>query len=189
MKMSLYSSIPNIISLVRLLSAPVLIVLFMDQQYAFAFWLFITASLGDALDGYLARRLNSKTKIGQILDPLADKVLLVSVFYLLGAYGLLPLWLIFLSISRDLGIVLAIGVLQIQKKRYRAPPTFISKLNTAFQMFLIVWTLGNQAYTLPFDFLKESLIYIVLFTTLLSWYDYVGVFRKLLKGAPRKNGK
>ena len=177
----------NIVSMLRLLSVPFLAYFFIEGAYSWVFWIFIAASISDALDGYLARRLQSATPIGRMLDPIADKVMLITIFYLLGHYDYLPLWLVFLSISRDLAIILGILILQWKKCPFTTAPAFVSKLNTTLQMILVLWTLGNLLYSFPFSFIKESLIYIVLFTTLLSWYDYVVLWIKLMKGGSTKS--
>lgn len=177
----------NVVSLLRLLSVPFLAYFFVEGTYRWVFWIFIAASISDALDGYLARRLQSTTPIGRMLDPIADKVMLITVFYLLGHYDYLPLWLVFLSISRDLAIILGILILQWKKRPFTTAPAFVSKLNTTLQMILVLWTLGNLLYAFPFPFIKESLIYIVLFTTLLSWYDYIVLWIKLMKGGSERS--
>ncbi len=86
-------SLPNLISIARLMAVPVMIYLIINEYYLGAFWLFVAAGVSDAIDGYLAKALGQATVLGSYLDPLADKALLVSVYVSLGHVNLLPSWL------------------------------------------------------------------------------------------------
>lgn len=108
----------------------------------FAIGIFILASLSDALDGFLARRLNQKSRIGAILDPLADKGLLVAAILVLSFSGwdnAFPLWYPILVIGRDIFILLGVGVLHVFVGHVEISPSFIGKLSTALQMVAIAW--------------------------------------------------
>ena len=85
-------SLPNLITLARLLSVPVTIWLIVDERYGAAFWLFIGAGVSDALDGFIAKRFDRRTRLGALLDPAADKTLLAGMYVTLGLMRLLPLW-------------------------------------------------------------------------------------------------
>ncbi len=95
----------NLITLGRLLSVPVSVWLILAGQFAAAFWMFVLAGISDAVDGFIAKRFDMRTKIGALLDPVADKTLLVSIYVTLGVAGQLPTWLVILVVSRDLMIV------------------------------------------------------------------------------------
>src|SRR5437762_7574935 len=98
-------SLPNLITLARLLSVPVTVWLIVDERYGAAFWLFIGAGVSDALDGFIAKRFDRRTRLGALLDPAADKVLLVSVYVTLGIAGQLWAWLVVLVVFRDVMII------------------------------------------------------------------------------------
>ena len=98
-------SIPNIITLGRILLVPVIVWAIASGQMAIAFVLFIIAGVSDAVDGFLAKRFNMASEIGALLDPLADKALLVSIYVALGISGAVPRWLVILVVSRDIMIV------------------------------------------------------------------------------------
>ncbi len=95
----------NLITLGRLLSVPVSVWLILAGQFGAAFWMFVIAGVSDAVDGFIAKRFNMRTRIGALLDPVADKTLLVSTYVTLGVAGQLPTWLVILVVSRDLMIV------------------------------------------------------------------------------------
>ena len=101
-------SFPNLLSFARLLSVPLIIWLVLDGQMTFAFWLFVAAGVTDAIDGFVAKHFNAKTELGSYLDPLADKLLIVSIYVALGVAQKLPSWLVIAVVSRDILIVTAI---------------------------------------------------------------------------------
>src|SRR5438034_11404389 len=98
-------NLPNLISLGRLFLVPVTIWLIIDGQYGIAFWVLVVAGFSDALDGFIAKRFDRRTRLGALLDPLADKVLLVSVYVTLGIAGQLWTWLVVLVVFRDVMII------------------------------------------------------------------------------------
>src|SRR5580765_5353472 len=98
-------SIPNLITLARIILVPVVVWAIADGQLRLAFLLFLAAAISDGVDGFLAKRFGMKTELGAYLDPLADKVLIVSIYVTLGIVDALPRWLVILVVSRDLLIV------------------------------------------------------------------------------------
>src|SRR5258708_20286714 len=98
-------NLPNLISLGRLLLVPLAISLILDGKYWAAFWVFVVAGISDALDGFIAKRFDRRTRLGALLDPLADKVLLVSVYVTLGIAAQIWAWLVVLVLFRDTIIV------------------------------------------------------------------------------------
>ena len=109
--------IPNIISVLRIVLVVPIIVLMLEQQFAAALLLFFVAGLSDGLDGYLAKRNNWGSRLGSILDPLADKLLLISSYVALGWLGLIPVWLVAVVLIRD--IVIVSGALKRQNRTYQ----------------------------------------------------------------------
>lgn len=166
-------NIPNVISLTRLLAVPVVLYLILDGAYGAAFALFVVAGASDAVDGYLAKRLDQSSRIGALLDPLADKALLVGVFIVLGIRGVVPEWLVFLVVSRDF-LIIGGGLLAlITQHDYRARPLMISKVNTALQILLAAVALGALALHLDPGLLKTALVYIVAASTVASGASYL----------------
>ncbi len=168
-------SLPNIISLARLLVVPVIINFMLDGQYTYAFWLCIAAGVSDAIDGFIAKRYDSVTTLGSYLDPLADKALLVSVYVTLGMQDHLEGWLVILVVSRDLLIVGAVVLSYLISHPVKIEPIFVSKANTFAQILLGVIVVAD----LGLDVLNglglyiEFLTYVVGVTTVLSGAMYL----------------
>lgn len=127
-------SLPNIFSLARLLSVPLLVWLMLTGAYGIAFALFLAAGLTDAIDGFIAKNFNARTELGAYLDPLADKLLLVSIYISLGFLQHMPAWLVILVASRDVLIVGAVILSWILDKPIKVQPLMISKVNTVAQI-------------------------------------------------------
>ena len=167
-------SIPNLISLARLMAVPVMIYLILNGSYLGAFWLFVAAGVSDAIDGYIAKQLGQETVLGSYLDPLADKALLVCVFITLGQENLLPSWLVILVVFRDLIIIGGVVLLHISTNGVKMKPLIVSKINTAAQIFLVAIVLANLAFPqLAWSEFVLLLVYIVAVTTLSSGGAYI----------------
>jgi cardiolipin synthase len=165
-------NLPNAITFARLCAAPVAIWLALRQQLAAAFVVFAAAAASDALDGWLARRRGG-TALGAILDPLADKTLLVSMFLVLAVMGVLPDWLVILAVFRDAVIVAGLLIMWQLAIPITVRPLLISKLNTALQLVLIATALLLHGFGLHADLLLTVLIWLVAATTLISGGAYV----------------
>lgn len=139
-------SLPNLISLGRLLSAPVTVWLILLGEWGFAFALFVAAGLSDGVDGFIAKRFGMTTLVGSYLDPLADKAMLVSVYVALGVRGELPSWLVILVVSRDVLIVGGAVLLLMLSREVTLTPLWVSKFNTAAQIALAIVALGALAF-------------------------------------------
>jgi cardiolipin synthase (CMP-forming) len=129
-------SVPNLITIARILLVPLTIWLIVSGEFIWAFAVFLTAGISDGVDGFLARRYKLKTELGAYLDPLADKLLLVSIYVTLGFLKLLPAWLVILVASRDVLIVGAIMLSWIMDKPVAVSPLMTSKVNTVGQIIL-----------------------------------------------------
>ena len=174
-------TIPNFISISRLILVPFIVWFIVNQLYSFAFWLFLTASISDAVDGYLARKFSIKSKLGSILDPLADKVLLVTVMVTLGVLGDIPMWLVTLVVSRDLFMLMAYVFTRKRLQDQDVTPSLISKFNTTFQMSYVTLILTDLAFTMKLpNMFYTVLIYLVAFTTSVSWIGYMRKWLNLL---------
>lgn len=166
-------NLPNILSLARLFSVPLAVWLLLAEEFAVTFWLFGAAALSDALDGYLAKRLDIETRLGKIIDPLADKTLLVSVYVALGFLGHIPDWLVIMVVFRDVIIVGGYMLLHLMEVAPGIRPIGISKLNTASQIMLVVAVLLQLGFGMVDASLIEALIWITAGTTLASGAVYV----------------
>lgn len=129
-------NLPNLITLGRILLVPLAIWLIVSGAYHLAFLVFLVAGVSDAVDGFIARRFKLKTALGAYLDPLADKLLLVSIYLTLGFLKFLPAWLVILVASRDVLIVGAIILSWLLDKPLKMQPLMVSKVNTAAQIVL-----------------------------------------------------
>jgi cardiolipin synthase len=168
--------IPNIITAFRLLLVPPVVILLLQDRFAAALVVFGVAGLSDGLDGFLAKRYGWRSRLGGLLDPLADKLLLVSSFLTLGWLGWIPLWLVALVILRDLVIVTGAIFYHMRIEQLEAEPTMASKLNTVTQILLVLavmFSLGIK--TLPAQWI-DILLYSVLATTLWSGFDYIWIW-------------
>lgn len=172
------SQLPNAISILRMfLVVPVVWNLLQLNFTAALVWTAV-AGISDGLDGFLAKHYGWKTRLGSILDPLADKLLLVSTFVTLTWLDLIPLWLLIAVLGRDLLIVIGGVVFHYTLGRFDMEPSRISKLNTLVQILFVlavVFFHGDFALT---PWALEALAYIVLATTVLSGIDYVLVWGK-----------
>ena len=167
------SDIPNLISVLRIfLSIPVVWAL-LDHRFEIALWLFAVAGVSDGLDGYLAKRYGWQSELGGLLDPLADKVLLVSSFLSLGWLGFIPVWLVLLVVFRDLLIVTGALIYHFRIGRLVASPSLVSKLNTTVQIVLVLAVVLDRALIPLPPLLLEGLIWFTLVTTLGSGIGYV----------------
>lgn len=139
------ASIPNLITIGRVLLVPMTVWLIISGAYGLAFLAFVVAGVSDGVDGYLARRMNARSDLGAHLDPLADKALLVSVYVTLGYLAMFPAWLVIAVVTRDVLIVSAFLLSWVMDKPMKAVPLMISKINTTGQIILAVAVLAAAA--------------------------------------------
>ena len=165
--------IPNLITVFRFLLVPPFVLVLLQEQFGLAMLLFGIAGFSDALDGYLAKHYHWSSRLGALMDPLADKLLLVSSYVTLGWLQWIPLWLVGVVILRDLVIVSGALVYNFRIERLEARPSMVSKLNTFTQIMLVLAVLFSLAVaSLPYLWM-DVLLYSVLVTTLWSGIDYV----------------
>jgi cardiolipin synthase len=164
-------NVPNIITFSRLCAVPVAVWLVLRLQFAAAFWLFVAAGASDAVDGWLARR-RGPTAVGALLDPVADKVLLVGMYVTLASVHVLPDWLAILVVFRDLVIVGGVLALSVLGLPVVIHPLFISKVNTTLQIVLVAVALLLTGSDLSWPLLP-ALVWLVSASTLASGAAYV----------------
>jgi cardiolipin synthase len=170
--------IPNLISFMRILLTLPIVWLMFEQEFSYALMLFAVAGFSDGLDGFLAKHYGWQSHLGGLLDPLADKALLMSSFLVLGGLGLIPIWLVILVIFRDLTIMGGALYYHFSVEEVDADPSLISKLNTLTQILLVLLVV-TDAGPLPLpDMLLQGLIWATGLTTLISGGMYVWVWTK-----------
>jgi len=168
--------LPNIISALRLLAVIPVVYLLLEREFGWALFLFAAAGLSDGLDGFLAKHYGWQSRLGGILDPLADKTLLVTCFLVLGTMALIPVWLVAAVVFRDLLIVGGALIYNYRVEEVEAAPILVSKLNTVLQILLVVSVI-TDAGPLPLpDGLIEALIWACLATVIISGGQYVWVW-------------
>lgn len=176
-------SIPNLITLGRILLVPVVVWAIIYGELWLAFVLFLAAGVSDAVDGYLAKRFNMASELGAYLDPLADKTLIVSIYVTLGIAGKIPLWLVILVVSRDIMIIGAIMLSWLLGSPLKVKPLLVSKLNTVAQIVFACVVLASLGFDLRADNLIFALIPVVTVLTLLSVAAYVREFVRHMNNA------
>jgi cardiolipin synthase (CMP-forming) len=168
-------TLANVITFARLCAVPLSVWLVLERQFAQAFFLFVAAGASDAVDGWLARRNGGGNSVGALLDPVADKALLVTMYVTLAAVNVLPDWLAILVVFRDAVIVGGVVVLSVLGQAVVIRPLYISKLNTALQIVLVAVTLLLAGFGLAAPAAMDALIWIVGVTTLSSGAAYVWI--------------
>jgi len=168
-------TLPNVVTFGRLCAVPLSVWLVMEGRFAQAFFLFLAAGLSDAVDGWLARRNGGGNTVGALLDPLADKALLVSMYVTLAAVKVLPDWLAILVVFREVLIVGGIAVLSLLGQSIVIRPLYISKLNTALQIVLVTVSLFVSGFVLSAPFVLAVLVWLVAGSTLASGAAYVWI--------------
>jgi len=167
--------IPNLITLLRIALLPLLIGLLLQQMHQQALLLFLLMGLSDGIDGWLARRYQWQSRLGALLDPIADKLLLLSCYLTAGWLAWLPWWLVALVLGRDLLIVAGAASFWRLTGELQVAPTLLSKLNTACQILLIALLLALAAdhFVALLAPLQSWLLPLVALTTLASGSDYL----------------
>lgn len=166
-------NLANLITLGRLLVVPLVVWLILNGDYSLTFWLFAAASVSDAIDGYVAKHFDQRSDLGALLDPIADKALIVSLFVTLGLAGDLPTWLVILVVFRDLliigGFLLATTLTQPIAWR----PLMVSKVNTALLLILLTGVLAKLTFGFDDQGIISGLIYLCGATTIASGAAYL----------------
>jgi cardiolipin synthase len=166
-------SLPNLITLARLLLAPLAVLMIASQRFAEAFLIFVVAGVSDGVDGYIARRFDLRTELGAYLDPLADKALLVSIYVTLAISGFLPAAIAILVVSRDLMILAAVMVSWLLANPVEIRPVLVSKINTTAQIGLAALVLGAKAFGMAAVPGEEIAVWVVAASTLASGGVYI----------------
>ena len=174
-------SIPNVLTLLRILLTPLFVIFLLRNAYSMALLVFIVAGLSDGLDGFIARVLNQRTAIGAYLDPLADKLLLVSAYVGLALLDGIPDWVAVIVISRDVIISLGIAIFTMMDKTYEVRPSIVSKFTTTAQILTIILALFDPAH-LRLPAMHSPIVWITSILTITSGFHYIYIGMGILQG-------
>ena len=175
-------NLPNVITLGRVILIPVIFWLLVSGNTRAAFLAFLCAGFSDLIDGFLAKRLDLRTELGAYLDPLADKLLIASIYIALGVLGSLPSWLVIAVVSRDILIVLGVLLAWLIGHPLRIDPAWISKLNTVFQIVLAATVLADLGFELGLGRLRWIMVWATGALTLLSLATYLQTWLRHMTG-------
>jgi cardiolipin synthase len=165
-------TVPNLITTIRIILAPVFVIYLINDQFQPALVVFLMCAVSDGLDGMVARLMNQRSKLGAYLDPLADKLLLVAAFVTLSIRGYLPAWLTVLVFSRDIMILLGVLVLFLNRTEIIIKPSPVSKITTWLQFITIVAVL-SQAYVPYVIEFYRYIFYLTALLTISSGFHYM----------------
>jgi cardiolipin synthase len=183
-----FRATPNLLTLLRICLAPFLVAAVLEAHYAVGFGLFVAAGLTDALDGTLARVLKQRTQLGQYLDPVADKLLLSTLFLVLTHLGLIPVTVTALVFGRDVGILVVAAILYAAAGRREFGPSLLGKANTVAQVAAVAAVLLHQLTTAQWVTDSRLLaLYATIALTVASGLQYAWVAARRV-GAAAANG-
>jgi cardiolipin synthase (CMP-forming) len=178
-------TLPNFITIARIFMVPAIVWLLFNKAYGAAFVLFVLAGLSDALDGFVAKQFGLRSELGAYLDPLADKVMLVAIYVVLGIFEHLPIWLVIAVVSRDVAIVGAVMLSWLLERPVEMVPHIVSKANTVMQIILVGLVLADLAYLVVPDYL---LVVAMALTGLLTALSIAVYLREWLQHMNHANG-
>lgn len=178
-------SIPNVITLARILLVPIIVWAIASGQMKIAFGIFVVAGVSDAIDGFLAKRFHMASELGALLDPLADKTLLVSIYVALGIWGAFPRWIVILVVSRDIMIVGAVIISWLFDKPMPMKPLMVSKFNTVAQVALAALVLASLGFgfnAAPYDLILTAAVAVLTLLSvafyLVEWVRHMGAIER-----------
>ena len=166
----------NVLTILRLILALPVCLLILNENYSTVLWVAFIAGLSDAADGYLARKLNASSHYGAIVDPLADKALLVSAYVAFAVVGLLPWWVAVILLLRDLLIISGALIYRWKFGRYKMAPSLWGKISTAVQITFALMLLMQQVYPVLPEFSLQVGLWLVILTTFVSGGHYLYIW-------------
>jgi len=168
--------IPNAISILRIVLVAPIVYFLLVENFTAALVLIVIAGVSDALDGFLAKKYDWISQLGSFLDPLADKLLLVSCFLVCVLIGLIPAWLFAMILIRDLIVAFGALIYHFVIEEFHGTPPFSSKLNTLFQIVYLVMVIASQGVVYVADSWLNFALYCVAATTAISGLEYVWIW-------------
>lgn len=178
MKQNWFAALPNLITIARILMTPGIVILTNNRQWGAALALFVVAGLSDAVDGWLAKTFHLESALGAMLDPIADKALIICIFVTLTQLGLAPQWLTILILGRDSLILVGVGASWLTARPIPLRPHFSSKATTAAQIALAALLLLRAAYARDFEVFYELLVGLTAALTVASGCVYLWLWSK-----------
>jgi len=181
--------VPNVLTTLRLILALPICLLILDENYPAVLWLAFIAGGSDAIDGYLARRLNALSHYGAVLDPLADKTLLLSVYISLTVVGVVPWWLAAILVVRDMLIVSGAFAYRRLFGRYQIAPSIWGKISTGVQIVFALMILTQQVFPVFTVFTLQVGLNLLIFMAFVSGSHYMYVWGEKILAARQGNGR
>jgi cardiolipin synthase len=179
-------NLPNLLTIIRILLTPLFVIVLLRDLFGPALLIFTVAGISDGLDGFIARYFNQRTTLGAYLDPIADKLLLVSAFVSLAILKIVPGWLTVIVISRDVLIIMGIAIFTLTEKSYKIKPSIISKITTVAQITTIIFALVNIGMA-GYSVLMRILFWVTAGLTTISGLHYIYFGMNILQnGSKRK---
>jgi cardiolipin synthase len=175
-------TVPNLITILRFLLVPAVVLAMLQSRWEWAFFGFVVAGVSDGVDGFIARQFNQRSRLGAYLDPMADKVLLVSVFVVLGIGGQLPLWLVVAVVSRDALIICAVLLSTVMGHPVEMKPLMVSKANTAVQIVVAAEVLAELTFGFDLGLLRRGLVLLSGLLTVASAAAYLVAWLRHMSG-------
>src|SRR5918997_1865593 len=175
-------TIPNIITIGRLIIVPFVVMMIGQGRWGIAFVLFVVAGISDAVDGFIAKRFDMRSEFGAYIDPLADKALLVSIYVTLAVVGAIPSWLAIIVVSRDAMMVAAVLLSWVMDRPVEIKPLLVSKLNTGAQIAFAAFVLAANAFGAELAGLEDIAMLIVAALTVASAGAYLGGWLRHMTG-------
>lgn len=176
-------TIPNIITMIRILLTPVFVIYLINDELLSGLVILVICGISDGLDGFIARVFKQKSRLGSFLDPLADKIILVSAFIALAIRGFLPSWLTVVVISRDVLITIGVIMLYLTGVALNIKPVISSKTATCLQFATVIAVLSGE-YLLPFQGYYVYLYYATALFTIVSFLQYLYQWQKMMVEKP-----
>jgi cardiolipin synthase len=155
------------------------VIYLLDGQLLSGLFVFAICVVSDGLDGSLARLFNQKSRLGSYLDPLADKMLLISAFVVLAVLGFLPAWLTVLAISRDILILIGVFIFYLNNMKITIKPSILSKITTCFQFAAVIVVLAKD-FLSSFSHLFPIVFYMAAFFTITSGLQYMHYWFRIM---------
>jgi cardiolipin synthase len=169
-------TLPNFITLTRMAMVPVFVIAVSDKNFRLALWIFVIAGLTDAFDGFLARRMDMKSRFGAYLDPIADKMLITVAYIALtfpqGQAVVIPLWLTILALFRDFVIMMVAGVLYMVEGLRDFPPSPLGKATTFAQVATVAVVLLANVFEVP-RWIPTAFFYLSFILVIGSAFNYI----------------
>ncbi|MGC9197920.1 MAG: CDP-alcohol phosphatidyltransferase family protein [Acidobacteriaceae bacterium] len=184
-----FRATPNLLTLLRLFVLPFLVITILYRHWGLAFGLLWVAGVSDGLDGLLARMLQQRTTLGQYLDPIADKLLLSTLFVVLTHVGVIPRFVTVLVLSRDIGILVIATLLFVTGLLRNFPPSKLGKLNTLVQILGVLTVMTSEVLRRPgLEDLSVVLLWTIAVLAPLSAAEYAWIVIRRVGGPDAMDG-